>query len=83
MFPACFQEQRTGHPSYYFICKFRLQKYIKALKPPKVFVSSSLLYISFHPECYMIACHIVLGKGEIDGLHHQHLAGDGEADART
>ena len=31
----------------------------------------------------MIACHIVLGKGEIDGLHHQHLAGDGEADART
>ncbi|WP_233544312.1 hypothetical protein [Prevotella sp. AM34-19LB] len=36
-----------------------------------------------HSECYMIACHIVLGKGEIDGLHHQHLAGDGKADART
>ena len=31
----------------------------------------------------MIACHIVLGKGEIDGLHHQHLAGDGEAEARV
>ena len=36
-----------------------------------------------HLECYMIACNIVLGKGEIDGLHHQHLAGDGKADART
>ena len=44
-------------------------------------MSGSLSYISFHPECYMIACHIVLGKGEIEGLHHQHLAGDGEADA--
>ena len=33
-----------------------------AIKPPKVFVSSSLSYISFHSECYMIACHIVLGQ---------------------
>lgn len=31
----------------------------------------------------MVACHIVLSQGERDGLHHEHLARDGEADART
>ena len=46
-------------------------------------MSGLLFFIIYFIPSGMLhdSLHIVLGKGEIDGLHHQHLAGDGEADA--